>query len=78
MTRSDALKAAKQLQLYNAPLTDVMFHGHTMEPILTEGDKVFLERIDFDQVRVGDIVTTYDAHKYPTRRVVEKNSDSIL
>jgi signal peptidase I len=64
---------AQKLQLLNAPKTDVMFHGLSMEPILCEGDRVVSEEVKFKDIRVGDIITSYFEDKYPTRRVVFKN-----
>lgn len=73
MKAHDALKAARELQLLHAPKTDVMFHGTSMQPLLTEGDRVRLEEVAFEDIRIGDIITSQYEDKYPTCRVVAKS-----
>ncbi|MFT6287420.1 MAG: hypothetical protein ACJAYC_001575 [Halieaceae bacterium] len=70
MNTSEAIVVAKRLQLLHAPTTNVMFHGHSMEPLLTEGDRIASENVSSADIRIGDIVTYLYEDKYPTRRVV--------
>lgn len=77
MRSVEVLTAARKLQLLNAPQTDVMFHGTSMEPLLREGDRIILEKVDFGDIRIGDIITSIYEDKYPTRRVVFKKKDRI-
>lgn len=41
-----------------------------MLPLLADGDRLEIVQVPSDEIRVGDIVTYRDQHKYPTRRVV--------
>ena len=77
MNQVNVLDAARELQLLNAPLTKVLFHGHSMEPLLTEGDTIVLEKVDFEDIQVGDIIVSYFEDKFPARRVIAKNQDGI-
>lgn len=77
MKTSDVLIAAKRLQLINAAKTDVMFHGYSMEPLLTEGDRINTEEVDIVDIRIGDIITYLYEDKYPTRRVVLKRHNCL-
>ncbi|NKB78052.1 MAG: hypothetical protein GKR96_13710 [Gammaproteobacteria bacterium] len=77
MNAADALAAARELQLLHAPTTSVMFHGFSMEPLLKEGDQIVLEKIDFKNIRIGDIITYLYRDKYPTRRVVSKKRNEL-
>ena len=78
MNTSDALMAARELQLLNAPSTDVEFHGFSMEPLLTEGDSIVLEAVAFSDICLGDIITCLHEDKYPTRRVVYIKQNSVV
>ncbi len=69
--------AAQKLQLLNAPKMDVMFHGFSMEPLLAEGDRVESEEVKFQDIRVGDVITSYYLDRYPTRRVIYKSETHI-
>ena len=70
MKHSDALAAARELQLLHGERLEVMFHGLSMDPMLFEGDQIIVESIDAAELRVGDIVTYRHLDRYPTRRVV--------
>jgi signal peptidase I len=48
----------------------VYFHGETMRPFMGEGDLVIVEPVDWEAIRVGDIITYRFEDKFPTRRVV--------
>ena len=65
MKTSTAVIAARKLQLLNAPVTDVMFHGDSMAPLLSEGDRVVTEKVTFADICVGDIITYLHEDKYP-------------
>ena len=75
MTPEEVLSVARELQLLCAPMTDVTFHGTSMEPLLRDGDRVILEAVDPVDIRPGDIITYRYLDRYPTRRVVERRSD---
>ena len=77
MNTSDALMAARELQLLNAQSTDVEFHGFSMEPLLTEGDRIVLEAVAFSDICLGDIITYLHENKYPTRRVVNIKQNRV-
>ncbi len=77
MNKSEALKAARELQLFKAPITDVMFHGYSMEPLLTEADRIILEEVAIKDISIGDIITYRKDDKYPTRRVVKIENNEI-
>lgn len=70
MERTEALAAARELQLLHGERLDVVFHGLSMDPLLFEGDVAIVAPVDPGEIVVGDIVTYRNADKYPTRRVV--------
>lgn len=72
LTRETARSVALDLQLESsARLRPVYFHGETMLPFLREGDRLIVEPVAFEDVRVGDVVTYREGDRYPTRRVTE-------
>lgn len=60
----------------------IYFIGHgqgtSMQPIINEGDKLFLEKVKFSEIKVGDIVVFYQRKKLIGHRVIKKNSDVII
>ncbi|MEM9017710.1 MAG: S26 family signal peptidase [Verrucomicrobiota bacterium] len=69
---------AKELQLLEAPRTDVMFHGLSMEPLLAEADRVIVEPVKIEDIEVGDVITYRFEEKFPTRRVAEIRLDYFV
>jgi len=62
---------AKELQLaLSSNGRTVRFHGESMRPFLREGDRVVVEPVEWETIRVGDVVTYRFEDKFPTRRVV--------
>ncbi len=79
MKRAAADQVARDLQLLHSARTrTVRFHGLSMAPFLRDGDRVTVERVAWDEIQRGDIVTYRDDAKYPTRRVVGKKRDRLL
>lgn len=78
MKPDKVLEAARSLQLLHADRTDVIFHGYSMEPLLTEGDQVTIKEVLFVDIRVGDIIVSLEGDKYPARRVLFKKKDSLI
>lgn len=77
MNTETALRAARELQLLGGERTTVLFHGTSMDPLLSEGDRVLVERVRLADIRIGDIVTYRYLDRYPTRRVVGIRSDQV-
>jgi hypothetical protein len=73
-----ARRIARELQLGRSQQMDVRFHGESMRPLLRDGDRVIVESVSWEQIRVGDLVTYRFEDKFPTRRVVRKRADSLL
>jgi len=70
---------AKQIQLeQSAVLGPVEYHSHMMHPFIQDRDLLVAEPITFEQVRVGDIVTYREKEKFPTWRVIRKESDRLI
>ena len=79
MDSTRALLLAKELQLLNSTESRTLyFHGQSMFPFLREGDELIVQRADWNEIRVGDVVTYRLADKFPTRRVVRRLDDSLL
>ena len=78
MKQAQALEAAKRLQLLNAHRTNVIFHGYSMEPLLTEGDQVMVQLTAFEDIRIGDIIISKKGDKFPACRVLYKRKDSLI
>lgn len=67
MEAEKARRAAQELQL-QVQLS--YFHGRTMLPFLQEGDLVRVVPVEWEQIRLGDVLTVRFQDRYPTRRVV--------
>lgn len=78
MKSDKVLQEARALQLLNAHKSNVVFHGYSMEPLLTEGDSVAINKIAFKDIRIGDIIVSYEGEKYPARRVLYKKKNSLV
>jgi hypothetical protein len=79
MDPSRAKIVAHELQISRSSVSSpVCFHGTSMEPLFVEGDQLVIEHIDWEQIVPGDIVTYRFEDKFPTRRVIEKRSDSLV
>jgi len=70
---------AKELQLEkSSALGPVEYHSHMMHPFIHDKDLLVAEPITFEQVREGDIITYREKDKFPTWRVVRKESDRLI
>ncbi len=79
MDSTRALLLAKELQLLNSTESRTLyFHGQSMFPFLREGDELIVQRADWNEIRVGDVVTYRLADKFPTRRVFRRMDDFLL
>lgn len=69
---------AKELQLaISSPQRTLYFHGESMRPLLVEGDEVVVEPVEWDRIRLGDIVTYRYLDRFPTRRVIRKSATGL-
>lgn len=69
---------AKELQLaISSPHRTLYFHGESMRPLLIEGDEVVVEPVEWDRIRVGDIITYRYLDRFPTRRVIRKSDTGL-
>jgi hypothetical protein len=69
---------AKELQLaISSPHRTLYFHGESMRPLLVEGDEVVVEAVEWDRIRLGDIVTYRYLDRFPTRRVIRKSDTGL-
>jgi hypothetical protein len=65
--------AAKELYLLGSiKAGHIEFHGPTMHPFLQDGDELVVEPVEWNQIRVGDIITYRLEDKFPTCRVARK------
>jgi len=70
---------AKELQLeVSSKQRTLHFHGESMRPFLVEGDEVVVEPVEWDRIRLGDVVTYRHLDRFPTRRVVRKTDGALL
>jgi len=70
---------AKELQLeVSSKQRTLHFHGESMRPFLVEGDQVVVEPVEWDRIRLGDVITYRYLDRFPTRRVVRKTDDELL
>ena len=73
MERTHALRVAKNLQLLHSDASGTLyFHGESMLPFFREGDHLILEAVDWDDIRLGDVIAYRSDDKFPARRVVRK------
>ena len=69
---------ARELQLaISSPHRTLSFHGESMRPLLIEGDEVVVEPVEWDRIRLGDIVTYRYRDRFPTRRVIRKTATGL-
>lgn len=52
--------------------------GHSMWPILEDGDVIYLEKVKFSDIKVDDIVCFANKNSLVTHRVVYKRNDYIV
>lgn len=52
--------------------------GHSMEPLLHDGDVVNIKKIDFPRLKINDIVSINKNYRFFTHRVVFKNQKYII
>jgi translation initiation factor IF-1 len=70
---------AKELQLeVSSKQRTLHFHGESMRPFLVEGDQVVVEPVEWDRIRLGDVITYRYLDRFPTRRVVRKTDEELL
>jgi signal peptidase I len=78
MNPARALEVAREIQIRASDRQHrLYFHGESMEPFLTEGDQIVVERIAWEDIEVGDIITYRHAGQYPARRVIRKHDDVL-
>ena|SRR5690349_4329129 len=69
----NALRVAKKLRLQHSdPSRTLYFHGESMLPFFREGDQLIIEPVDWDEIRLGDVIAYRSGEKLPARRVVRK------
>ncbi len=76
---SDAIIVAKELQLaHSSTLGPVQFHGDSMRPFLRDGDELVVERVAWEAIQVGDILSYRLDDRFPTCRVVAKRGGKMV
>jgi hypothetical protein len=69
---------AKELQLeLSSEARTLYFHGESMRPFLVEGDAVVVAEVEWDDIRIGDVITYRVQDKFPTRRVVRRSKHGL-
>jgi hypothetical protein len=69
---------AKELQLTaSSRQRTLYFHGESMRPFLVEGDEVVVAPVDWEKVRIGDVITYRLDEKFPTRRLIRRLGEDI-
>ncbi|ELC8348227.1 signal peptidase I [Clostridium perfringens] len=71
MSKSDSIFKAVGFRTYS------ILSG-SMEPEINTGDLAIVKSIDFEDVKVGDIITFKYEGKVVTHRVVEKNEEGFI
>jgi len=71
------LIAQELLVKVSAKHRTLYFHGESMRPFLVEGDEVVVEPVEWEQIRLGDIITYRYLDRFPTRRVVRRTSERL-
>jgi hypothetical protein len=75
---ADARLVAKELQLaLSSEERTLYFHGESMRPFLVEGDEVVVTPVDWDAIRLGDVITYRFGEKFPTRRLIRRIGEDI-
>ena len=70
---------ARELQLeLSSEARTLYFHGESMRPFLVEGDAVVLTPVEWDEIRIGDVITYRAEEKFPTRRVVRRSRNGLF
>ncbi len=70
---------AKELQLeISSTQRTLYFHGESMRPFLVEGDEVVVEPVEWDNIRLGDVITYRYLDRFPTRRVMRRMEEGDL
>ena len=70
---------AKELQIENSEkIGTVIFHGNTMFPFLKDGDEVVMIPIQWEEIRIGDIIIYRLEDKFPTYRVIKKIQNGLV
>jgi hypothetical protein len=54
------------------------FHGRSMLPLFREGDRLLVRSLNWNALRVGDVIIFRQDLKYPTRRVVRLYNGAAL
>ena len=52
--------------------------GNSMEPIINEGDKIYVEKVKFNNLKTGDIVVFYRHKSFAAHRVIRKKNKQII
>jgi hypothetical protein len=79
MEELKAKLAAQELQLEKSEtLGPVFFHGKSMSPFLEDGDELIVVSVEWDEIRIGDIVTYRLDDRFPTYRVLSKKEDKLV
>lgn len=79
MNRDKLRIAAKEIQLEKSrTLGHVIFHGRSMRPFFEDGDELISERVEWDSIKAGDIITYREEDKFPTRRVIRKYGRKLI
>jgi hypothetical protein len=70
---------AKELQLERSSKQRTLyFHGESMRPFLVEGDEVVVEPVQWESIRLGDVITYRYLDRFPTRRVMRKTDERLV
>lgn len=71
-------RIAKELQLaISSKGSTLYFHGESMRPFLVEGDEVIVGPLDWETIRLGDVITYRLGEKFPTRRLIRRIGHDI-
>ncbi len=54
------------------------FHGKSMEPFFYDGDYLLIKPVQWENITCSDIICYHYQDKFPARRVLKKQQDSLL
>jgi len=72
-------RIARELQSEIRPHDhEITFHGKSMLSFLEDGDIVTISTVNWDEIRLGDIIAYRYEYKLPTRRVIWKSKSQLF
>lgn len=52
--------------------------GTSMEPLINQGDKLYVEKLRISQLKIGDIIVFYSNNNFIGHRIIRINKKRII